>query len=176
MKNLPSDPVLFPVVATPAKRHQQVSSHGDMSLVPEADLLVPPTVRSPVSEVRNSHLSLFLRFYLFNFRERETEGEIEGEEHQWWLPLVRPLLGTWPTTQACALTGSQTGDPLVRRPMFSALSYPSQGRNSHLLSTRLPSRHHDSPCPIFCHLTLGQLCLVRITFFITFKTPHPRIF
>ena len=77
-----------------------------MSLVPEADLLVPPTVRSPVSEVRNSHLSLFLRFYLFNFREGGTEGEIEGEEHQWWLPLVRPLLGNWPTTQACALTGN----------------------------------------------------------------------
>ena len=27
-----------------------------------------------------------------------------------------PLLGTWPATQACALTGNWTGDPLVHRP------------------------------------------------------------
>ena len=25
-----------------------------------------------------------------------------------WLPLVHPLLGTWPKTRACALTGNQT--------------------------------------------------------------------
>ena len=28
-----------------------------------------------------------------------------------WLPLARPLLGTWPTTQACALTRNLTHDP-----------------------------------------------------------------
>ena len=27
--------------------------------------------------------------------------------------------GTWSATQACALTGNQTGDPLVRRPAQS---------------------------------------------------------
>ena len=27
-----------------------------------------------------------------------------------WLPLTRPLLGTWPTTQACALTGNWTSN------------------------------------------------------------------
>ena len=32
-----------------------------------------------------------------------------------WLTLTRPLLGTWPTTQACALTGNRTGNPLIRR-------------------------------------------------------------
>ena len=26
---------------------------------------------------------------------------------------MRPLLGTWPATQACALTGNRTGDTLV---------------------------------------------------------------
>ena len=25
-----------------------------------------------------------------------------------WLPLSRPLLGTWPATQVCALTGNPT--------------------------------------------------------------------
>ena len=38
-----------------------------------------------------------------------------------------PQLGTWPATQACALTGYQTGDHLVHRPALNPLSYTSQG-------------------------------------------------
>ena len=45
-----------------------------------------------------------------------------------WLPLEQPLLGTRPATQACALTGNRTGDPLVRRPALSPLSHTSQGQ------------------------------------------------
>ena len=37
------------------------------------------------------------------------------------------LLGTWPATQACALTGNQTSDPVVYRPVLNPLSYTSQG-------------------------------------------------
>ena len=44
-----------------------------------------------------------------------------------WLPLTHPLLGTWPATQASALTGNGTGDPLVHRPMLHLLSHTSQG-------------------------------------------------
>ena len=44
-----------------------------------------------------------------------------------WLPLVHPQLGTWPATQACALTGNQTGDSLVHRPALNPLSHTSQG-------------------------------------------------
>ena len=40
---------------------------------------------------------------------------------------MRPLVGTWPATQACALTGNSNGDPLVRRPVLNPLSYTSQG-------------------------------------------------
>ena len=40
-----------------------------------------------------------------------------------------PALGTWPATQACALTGNQTGDPLVRRLVLNPLSHPNQGRS-----------------------------------------------
>ena len=44
-----------------------------------------------------------------------------------WLLLVCPLLGAWPTTQACALTGNQTGNPLVcHRLMPHPLSYTNQ--------------------------------------------------
>ena len=42
-----------------------------------------------------------------------------------WLPLMRSLLGTWPATQAWALTGNQTGDPLVRSPVLNPLSHTS---------------------------------------------------
>ena len=45
-----------------------------------------------------------------------------------WLPLVHPILGTWPTTQACALTGNQTCKPLVLRPALNSLSHTSWGR------------------------------------------------
>ena len=44
-----------------------------------------------------------------------------------WLPLTCTLLGTWPTTQACALTGNQTGNLLVGRPVLNPLSHSSQG-------------------------------------------------
>ena len=70
---------------------------------------------------------VFKRFYLFIFRERGREGE-RGEKHM-WLPLMRPQLGIWPATQACALTGNKTSDPVVSRPMLNPLSYTSQGPN-----------------------------------------------
>ena len=37
------------------------------------------------------------------------------------------LLGTWPVTKACALTGNRIGDPLSHRPTLSPLSHNSQG-------------------------------------------------
>ena len=43
------------------------------------------------------------------------------------LPLTPPQLGTWPTTQACALTGNQTSNLLVHRPVLNPLSHTSQG-------------------------------------------------
>ena len=61
------------------------------------------------------------------------EGKREAEKHQLWLPLAPTLPGTWPTTQACALTGNQTSDPLVHRPAFNPLSHTSQGMSSYTL-------------------------------------------
>ena len=48
---------------------------------------------------------------------------------------VRPLLGTWPTTQACAMTGNQTGDPLVFRLALDPLIHTDQGMSYHLKIT-----------------------------------------
>ena len=79
-------------------------------------------------------------FYLFIFTERGREGERERNVNV-WLSLMRPLLGTWPATQAYALTGNQTSNPLVHRPALNSLSHTSQGYpfflsfDKHVLST-----------------------------------------
>ena len=68
-------------------------------------------------------------FYLFIYFVERGEGkEKERERHiNVWLPFVCPLLETWPATQACALTGNPTGNPLVGRPTLNPLSHTSQG-------------------------------------------------
>ena len=68
----------------------------------------------------------FLRFHLF-FREKGREGEREGKKHLLFASRM-PQLGTWPATQACAVTGNQTGNLLVCRLMLNPLSHTSQGR------------------------------------------------
>ena len=69
----------------------------------------------------------FKKRFLLIFRERGREGERKGEKHQCVVVFCAPLLGTWTTTQACALTGNQTADPLVCRSLFIPLSCTSQG-------------------------------------------------
>ena len=54
-------------------------------------------------------------------------------------PLVCPTLGTWRTTQARALTGNQTSNLSVQRPVLNPLSHTSQGSRSALLSEILKS-------------------------------------
>ena len=50
-----------------------------------------------------------------------------------WLPLERPLLASWLTTWACALTEYRTSDPLVHRRVLNPLSHTSQGISNRLL-------------------------------------------
>ena len=61
--------------------------------------------------------------YLLFFLERGQGREKERERN-----ITCPQLGTWPTTQACALTGNQTGDHPVCRPALNPLSHTSQGQ------------------------------------------------
>ena len=61
--------------------------------------------------------------YLFperRMKERERNTNV-------WLPRARPLLGTWPATQAGALTGNRTSDPLVQELILNPLSHTSRG-------------------------------------------------
>ena len=65
----------------------------------------------------------FKRFFLF-FRERK--GRRKRERNIDWLSLVRPQLGIWPATQACALTGIWTSSLSVHRQAFNPLSEPAR--------------------------------------------------
>ena len=68
---------------------------------------------------------IFKRFYLFLDRGEGKEKERERSINV-CLPLTHPLLGIWPATQACALMGNWTGDPLVHRPALNQLSHTSR--------------------------------------------------
>ena len=64
---------------------------------------------------------------LFNLdRGKRRENERERNINVWWT-LTPPPLGTWPTTQACAVAGNQTSNPLVPRPVLNPLSHTGQG-------------------------------------------------
>ena len=61
-------------------------------------------------------------FVIYLFLERGAGREEERERNiDVWLPLTRPLLGTWPATQACALTGNQISSLLVQMPVLEPL-------------------------------------------------------
>ena len=62
------------------------------------------------------------KYFLKRFKKGSREGNISVS-----LPLTCPLLGTWPTTQARALIGNGTGDPLVHELALNPLSHTSQG-------------------------------------------------
>ena len=75
----------------------------------------------------------FFKYFIYLSLERG-----EGREETWmferksrWLPLAHPKLGTWPATQACALTRNRTGDLSVCGTMPNPLSHTSQGSISY---------------------------------------------
>ena len=115
-------------------------------LYPHPKAILPSFNSSKVWGVRHSRQSLwggssnsiFKNFYfiLFYFLERGEGREKERERYiNVRLPLMHPLLGTWPATLACALTGSWTSDPLVHRLVLNPLSHTSQGPFFFLNST-----------------------------------------
>ena len=79
--------------------------------------------KSPLKDI---FLLIFKRFYSFIFRQRGRKGERKERNISVCLPLEHPRLGTWPSNQAYALTGNQTGNSLVLRPALNELSYTSQ--------------------------------------------------
>ena len=70
---------------------------------------------------------LFKKTLLIYIFLKRGEGRNKGRErHVNQLPLTLPQLGTWSTTQACALTGTQTSNLLVHRMALNPLSLTSQ--------------------------------------------------
>ena len=68
-------------------------------------------------------------FFKILFTLRQRGGEKRIETSMCGCLSRAPLLGIWPTTQACALTGNQTSDPSACRPVLNPLSHTSQGLN-----------------------------------------------
>ena len=76
-----------------------------------------------------SFIYFFSEDFVYLFLERGEGREKERERNTIvWLSLVCPVLGTWPTTQACALTRIRTSDPLAHRPALIPPTHTSQGR------------------------------------------------
>ena len=69
----------------------------------------------------------FFKGFIYSQRGGKVRRKRGRETSMCGCLLCNPQLGTWPTAQACALTGNPTSNPLVRRPVLSALSYTSQG-------------------------------------------------
>ena len=67
--------------------------------------------------LKNTH---FLKDLIYLSLERGEGKEKEGEKHQCAVAFY--------ATQARALTGSQTSNPLIHRPSLSLLSYTGQGK------------------------------------------------
>ena len=70
--------------------------------------------------------------YLFIYLGTGREGEREREKHQCLVAFHTLPLGTWPATQACALTGNRTGNLLVCSLALNLLSHTSHGNKGHL--------------------------------------------
>ena len=73
------------------------------------------------------HTHIYFKDFIYLLLERGREGERKRNIYV-WLPLEWPLLETLPTTQACALIGNRTGNPLVSRLVLNPLSHTSQGQ------------------------------------------------
>ena len=83
-------------------------------------------------EINELLLFIFLMFYLLFLERREGKEEERERNISVWLPLVCPLLGTWPTTQACALDWELNWQP-----------FRSQA------GTQSTEPHQPGPLPIF---------------------------
>ena len=84
---------------------------------------------------RQGGLLFFFKDFIYLFLERgERKDEEWGRNINVWLPLMWPPLGTWPTTQACALTGNWTSDPLVLSPRSIHWATPARAKDSILMT------------------------------------------
>ena len=97
------------------------SNHTDVSL---------PLFLLPF-QINKKKIYIFLILFIYFQRERkegekEKERNIDHAQEICQLPLPLPLLGTWPTTQACALNGNWRGKLLLYRTTPNQLNHTGQ--------------------------------------------------
>ena len=68
--------------------------------------------------IRKYYYYFFKKYFIYLFLERWRETSM-CKRNISQLLLSNPQLGTWPTTQACALTGNRTSDLSVHRLVLS---------------------------------------------------------
>ena len=71
--------------------------------------------------------NLYLKNILFIFREGKRGRKSGKRNINVWLPPARPLLGVWPTTQACAVDRESNQRPFDSQASTQPLSHTSQG-------------------------------------------------
>ena len=71
-------------------------------------------------------LLFFFKDFIYIFLERGKERNINVQEKHNLVASHMLPARSWPTTQACALTGNQTGDLSFLRPALNPLSHASQ--------------------------------------------------
>ena len=114
----------------------------------------------------------FFKKIIYLFLERgEGREKVRERNINVWLPLAHPLVKAWLATQACALTGNQTGDPLLSSPVLSPLSHTSQGLWVDFLSLNIKY------WITFYSLTfwkpkINALCSSAVNIFIFLKTTY----
>ena len=62
----------------------------------------------------------------FIFLQRDRKGGRKRRKHPCVVASCKPQLGTQPATQACALTGNQTSNPLICRLVLNPLSHTNR--------------------------------------------------
>ena len=101
----------------------------------------------------------FFKDFIYLFLEKGEGREKERERNiSVWLPLTWPPLGPWPASQACALIGDRTGNPLIHRPTLYPLSYTSQGMSSLYLK-------ENSALTVICIVYSSYIILITAVVF-----------
>ena len=86
------------------------------------------TTRTSVRGENSNTDGVIFKKTLFIFREGKGGRKRGRETSMCGCLSCTPNWGTWPSPQACALTGNRTSDPLVCRPALNPLSHTSQGK------------------------------------------------
>ena len=116
----------------------------------------------PLFPIIPDKISCFFFFFKISFICFQR-GEGRGKEKHCSIAASQAPPYWGPATQACALTGSQTSDPLVRRQAFSPLRHTSQGQSNQFLTMSLYP--HSYMVTLVCSMfLLPEVCFVFLIY------------